>query len=286
MSEAKKKIAVFGPGAIGSAFAFHLSQAGHDVTTVARGKRLQDLQAEGAVVLLDGTRAPITVAAALDPAVAYDLVLVTVLAPQVAALLPALRACAAKRVMFMFNTFDALDPLREAVGAERFCFGFPGGVFASLHDGKLKKAVNRGTTTDDVVWAKVFGEAGIPTAVSHDMHAWLRSHAAMVIPLMSMGVVSAARQAGVSWAEAKQYALALDDGFEIVRALGHRIEPSEVAVLSKLPRLVTTSLLWAMSRTQMSRDLGALGAHEPRMLIDMVAQAAPDQAGTLKAIRP
>ena len=34
------KIAVLGPGGIGSTFAFKLAQAGHAVTVVARGKRL------------------------------------------------------------------------------------------------------------------------------------------------------------------------------------------------------------------------------------------------------
>ncbi|PRQ02089.1 ketopantoate reductase family protein [Enhygromyxa salina] len=279
-------IAVLGAGAIGSTFAYQLATAGHEVTAIARGNHLRQLRADGAVVLENGQRAGVTVQAELDPSVAYDLVLVTVLAPQVDAVLGVLRESAAKRVMFMFNTFEPLDRLREAVGPERFVFGFPGGVFAQLIDGQLRRRILRGTTTGDPAWATVFGAAGIPTLVSADMHAWLRSHAALVIPLMSIGVVVAQRGAGISWMEGRRYAAALAAAFEIVRSLGHRIEPFEVAVLSRTPRIVTTLLLWIMSRTAVLRDLGALGPAEARMLIDMICAAAPGRALALQTIRP
>lgn len=42
------KIAVSGPGGIGSTFAFQLARAGHEVTVVARTKRLAQLQRDGA----------------------------------------------------------------------------------------------------------------------------------------------------------------------------------------------------------------------------------------------
>ena len=57
------KVAVVGPGAIGSAFAYRLARAGHDVTVVGRGKRLEELERDGAIVLVDGERAAVTAAA-------------------------------------------------------------------------------------------------------------------------------------------------------------------------------------------------------------------------------
>src|SRR5262245_4085613 len=126
-------IAIVGPGAIGSSFALYLSRAGHDVTVVARGKRLEQLQRDQAIVPSAGERAKVTVSSALDTAVPYDLLLVTVLAPQVDAALPAISKSAARKVMFMFNTFESLARLREAVGAARFSFGFPA-VLATFDD--------------------------------------------------------------------------------------------------------------------------------------------------------
>src|SRR4051794_7533763 len=113
-------IAIVGPGGIGSTFALYLARAGHDVTVVARGKRLEQLQKEEAIVTATGERAKVTVAAQLDPTTPFDLVLVTVLAPQVDAVLPALSTGKARKVMFMFNMFEPLNRLRDAVGAERF----------------------------------------------------------------------------------------------------------------------------------------------------------------------
>ena len=280
------QIAILGPGAIGSTFAWYLARAGHDVTVVARGARLAWLEKERAIVRGDGERTAVTVAAALDPTIAWDLVLVTVLAPQVAALLPTLRASAARCVMFMFNTFEPLDALREAVGADRFTFGFPGGVFVLLIDGRIHPQVRAGTTVMDARWAKVFGDAGIPTVVEPDMHGWLRAHAAGVASFMALGVLSLARGAGVTWGEAGAHAAAFHAGFGIVRALGHVIRPPVLGVLSRLPRVVVTAAFWALSRTKIARDLGALGTAEPRMLIDMMSAAAPQLAAPLRAIRP
>lgn len=280
------KIAILGPGAIGSTFAWHLSRAGHDVTVVARGARLRWLEEERAIVRGDGERAGVTVASSLDAATPWDLVLVTVLSPQVAAVLPALRASAARRVMFMFNTFEPLEPLREAVGAERFRFGFPGGVFTLLIDGRIHPQVRAGTTVDDAEVAELFNAAGVPTVVERDMQSWLRSHAAMVAPLMSIGVLVHARGAGVTWEEAATHARAFAAGFEIVRAHGNAILPAVLGMSARLPRVVVTALLWMMSRTKMSSDLGRLGAAEPRMLIDMMNTAAPQLAAPLLAIRP
>ena len=134
-------IAIVGPGAIGSTFALHLARAGHDVTVVARGARLARLEQERAIVTTAGQRAPVQVRAALDPTTPWDLVLVTVLDFQVEPLLPVLRQSAAKQVMFMFNTFAPLDRLRDAVGAQRFAFGFPAIVAVLDPKGQLESQV-------------------------------------------------------------------------------------------------------------------------------------------------
>ncbi len=223
------KIAVIGPGGIGSTFAFQLALAGHDVTVVARGERLKQLSRDEAIVNVAG-RVPVQVSATLDGKTPWDLVLVTVLASQVDAVLPELSACAAQRVMFMFNTFESLRRLRHAVRKSRFAFGFPA-ILASIEDGKLRsKIMTRGqlTTVTDETWARIFTEAGILTVVHADMESWLRTHAALVVPVMAVTVAAHARQAGVSWREAMRSARAMDEGFRLVRRLGHTVTPRRV----------------------------------------------------------
>ncbi|OHV03635.1 ketopantoate reductase family protein [Mycobacterium talmoniae] len=53
------RIAVIGPGGIGSTFAFQLANAGHQITVVARGARLDQLRCDGAIVTADGERAAV-----------------------------------------------------------------------------------------------------------------------------------------------------------------------------------------------------------------------------------
>lgn len=283
------KIAIVGPGAIGSTFAWQLSRAGHDVTVVARGARLATLERDQSIVRVDRSlesRASVTVSAALDETVPWDLVLVTVLATQVAAVLPMLAKSAAKRVMFMFNTFESIEPLRAAVGEGRFSFGFPGGVFTLLVDGRIHPQIRPGTTVSDPAIAELFSSAGIPTVVESDMQGWLRAHAAMVAPLMAMSTVVLARDRGATWGECKAYTAAFVAGFDIVRAVGSVPRPRAIASLSRLPKVILGAILWAFSRTKMLRDLGRLGTTEPRMLVDMMSDAAPQLAAPLRAIRP
>ncbi|KYF79229.1 2-dehydropantoate 2-reductase [Sorangium cellulosum] len=282
------KFAIVGPGGIGSTFAFQLARAGHEVTVVARGKRLEQLQRDQAIVKATGERAAVRVSAALDATEAWDLVLVTVLASQVDAVLPALTASAAKSVMFMFNTFEALRRLRDAVGPARFAFGFPA-ILATLDDGKLtSKIVTRGmvTTVTDEAWAKVFTDAGIPAVVHADMESWLRTHAALVVPVMVASVTAHTRQAGLSWTEAMNLARAMEEGLRLVRQLGNTITPEPIARLSRLPTPVVATFLWTLSKVEALRKLGAAGPGEPRTLIDAMAAAAPGQTPALLAIRP
>lgn len=282
------KIAVYGPGPIGSTFAFQLSLAKHDVTVIARNKRLEALQAEGAIATADGRRAPVTVSGTLDPSIAYDLVLVTVLAHQVEAIMPALKASAAKQVMFMFNTFESIEPLREAVGAKRFAFGFPA-IAATLTDGKLRASVfTRGqiTLSTDAEWAKVFTEAGIKTLVHDDIQSWLRTHAVLIASLTALLIPAHARGSGATWAESTRAALAMKEGMAVVKHLGNAVTPTEIGMLSGLPTPMLASVLWGVSRVKSIRDIVAVGPAEPRNLIDAMVRLAPNETKLMQAIRP
>jgi len=282
------KILVIGPGRIGSAFAFHLSLAGHDVSVLARGARLETLLRQGGIVSTDGRRAEIQVLSAFDPMVPYDLVLVTVLAHQVDSLLELIRASAAKSILFMFNTFDTTQRWRDAVGADRFVFGFPT-MIAFLEDDRLRSVVNGPgmvTTLTSPYWATVLKRAGLPTEVESDIDSWLRSHAAFVVPMMVAAQWTWQRSHPLSWTEARQLMRAMREGMTLVRTLGHTIKPRMIAFLARLPAPLLTALLWAFSRTAAVRDMGAFGPGEVRSLIDAMAIVGPHQTNTLQSIRP
>lgn len=283
------RIAIIGPGGIGSTFALQLAKAGHHITVVARGARLDQLRCDGAIVTAHGERAAVEVAEQLDPATDWDLVLVTVLASQVEVLLPDLGRSAAQTVMFMFNTVESFDRLRTAVGSHRFAFGFPS-ILASVNGGLLtSRIVRRGmlTTVTDPLWAKLFSDAGIPTTVHSDMQSWLRSHAALVVPLMVAGNTAYQRGAGLSRAEGVQVARAMQEGFRLVRHLGSVVTPTPVALLSRAPAPALAALLWTLTRGNVFRRAIAMGpSAEARALIDQMSAVWPGHTPALVAIRP
>lgn len=282
------KILLVGPGRIGSAFAFHLALAGHTVDVLARGRRLEELRREPAIVAVDGRRAPVTVVSAIDATVPYDLVLVTILAHHVDALVPALAASAAKTILFMFNTFDKTDRWRSALGAERLAHGFPN-MQAFFEAGRLRSVVDGPgmvTTVSSAKWAELLRQAGMPTEVEPDMDSFLRTHVAFAVPLMIAGQLTWQRGSELSWREARRLTAALLEALALVRALGHTLKPGYVALLAKAPALVLTGAVWLFSRTAAVKDVGEFGPDEVRALIDAMAAAGPGRTAKLLAIRP
>ena len=196
-----QRIAVVGVGRIGSTFAFQLARQGqHDVTAIARpdSARLGQLRRDGGIVNVEGERAEVRVSDTLDEQVPYDLVLVTLLARQVGAVLPSLQRSAARWVLFMFNCFEP-ERLRDAVGAGRCSFGMPF-VQANLDaDGKLRASIGAGgqkTKLSRQDWVDVFVAAGLPAVLEPEMLLWLRCHVPLCVAFESVSVAGMRRGGG------------------------------------------------------------------------------------------
>ena len=290
------RIAVIGVGKIGSTFAFQLARAGHhDVTVVARpgSARLRRLREDSGIVDAKGQRADVRVTDALDERVAYDLVIVTLLACQVDAVLPALRRSAAGCVQFMFNTFDP-ERLRDAVGADRCSFGMPF-VQATLDEaGRLKAAIGAGgqkTRMGRQRWVDVFAAAGLPAVLEPDMPLWLRCHVPMCVAFESVSVAGVRRGGGASWGESMVIARGVHESFALIRGLGDRVYPQGKAVINASPAPVVAALLWSLSRVTSFRQLLATGIDECRALVDVMVAAAPRadppvRVARIQAMRP
>jgi 2-dehydropantoate 2-reductase len=281
------KICILGAGAVGTSFAVHLALAGHDVTLVARGARLDKLTRDGGVIATSPPTTPtparVTVATAVDPTCAWDLVLVTVLAHQLdAALLGVLKSCPeSTTVMFMFTTFAPLDEYRNAVGASRCVFGFPiiDARFVEP-DGALKHVfISTGSRTlvADDKWCGVLAAAGIPTNLEPAdlMQSWQRTHAGLTIGVIGLMNRAAARNGGVSWAEASLAARAVHAALSVVRRAGDHITPAPVAAVHAMPNAVLAALFWAVSRWSSQRDrIKSLGTREYVALTEALLRLA------------
>ena len=232
------RIAILGVGNIGSTFAFQLARiGGHDVTAVARpgSKRLEQLRRDGAIVNVQGERASVHVTEALDEQTPFDIVIVTLLAHQIDAILPALRRSKAGCVQFMFNTFDS-ERLRDAVGPERCAFGM-NFVQATLdHDGRLKATIGAGgqkTLMDQQCWVGLFTASGLPARVERNMPLWLRCHVPLCVAFESVSVAGVKRGGGASWKEALTLARGVHASFGLIKKLGHPIYPRGKAMIDR-----------------------------------------------------
>ena len=270
-------IAVVGVGAIGSTFAYHLARAGHDVTAVARpgSSRFLQLQRDEAVVLRSGERAGMRVADRLDEEVAYDLVLVTMLAHQIDAVLPALSRSNAAALQFMFNNFEP-ERLSKAVGEGRSTFGMPFVMSTLDNNGRLETRANPGQKTlhGDARWAQLFTAAGMPSAFEPEMPLWLRCHAPICIAMESICVAGQRRAGGATWREAVIVAHGLRSCFAIVKALGYSLYPPSKSTLASCPVPVLACMLWLASRVPSFRRLLSQGLLECRAIADVIALAA------------
>ncbi|KAL3134327.1 hypothetical protein ABBQ38_006585 [Trebouxia sp. C0009 RCD-2024] len=206
----KLHIAVFGAGCIGSMFAWHLVRdGGHEVTVVARGARLAQLQADKAILNRSNDRAEVTVSANLDPTVSYDLLLVSVKGNQVTEALPTLQASTAKTIMFNSVTFSPLALMQNAVGGDRFAYGFPK-FPAFMKEGKLvntKISSFTPTIVTQAQWVQLFNDAHIPSRLTPcDMDSYMRAHVAAATPLLTLCSIAHMRGTGITWAEACKHA--------------------------------------------------------------------------------
>lgn len=195
------KTLVFGAGPLGSLLAARLHDAGGDVTVLARGRRLQDINNHG-IVLESGIDGPRTVTKvrtveSLEPEDRYDLVMVVMRKNQAEEILPVLAANRnTPNVLFMMNNFAGFDPLVEALGKDRVMVGFPlpggervGHVMRIVPvDRKHRYTIPIGEVdglirerTEEVARLLRTME-GYKVQIRRDMDAWLKYHVAALMP--------------------------------------------------------------------------------------------------------
>jgi 2-dehydropantoate 2-reductase len=265
----KMKILVYGAGVLGSLYAARLKESGHDVTVLARGRRFDEIRAQGIVLehALNGKRTTTAVAvtAELKADDGYDLILVVMRQNQIAEILPKL-AANKKSALMVFMVCNPLGYAKwlEAVGRDRLLVGYAGAggtrvdgvvyyhVVSPLLQPTTFGEPNGGITERVRTLAQVFKQAGFPTAVSPAMDAWQKTHVAWVSP-MANGLYMAG---GSGDALAKRPDVvclmiqAIREGFAVLRALDVPVTPGKLKAFEfiPLPFLVFVLRLWARTK--------------------------------------
>lgn len=233
-------------------------------TVVARphSARLGQLLASSGIVSVEGEHVAVGVTDTLDEDLPYDLVVVTLLAHQVDAVLPALKRSAANNILFMFNNFEP-ERLRDAIGPGRSAFGMPFLQASFDTHGRLKSivgAAGQKTKLSDQRWVDLFSRAGLPAVLETEMVLWLRCHVPLCVAFESISIAAVRRGTGASWGEALVVARGIHESFRLIRGLGYPIYPSGKVWLDRSPASLITAMLWSISRVRSFRELLATGA--------------------------
>jgi 2-dehydropantoate 2-reductase len=272
------KILVYGAGVLGSLYAARLKSAGHAVSILARGERAAELRTHG--ILLHAinkekyTLIPIDVVESLEPEDAYDLVIVLVRSSQTASVLPALAANRnTPNVLFLGNNAGGPEKALEMLGRERVLVGFAGA--GGIRDDHAvcyieAKRGDQGATVigelngditqrlERIQWA--FRNTGLPVVFSRDIDAWLKTHAAVVLPIAC--AIYAAGGDNYRLANTPDAVVlmvrAMREGFNALRKLGVPITPTKLSMMERLPEPLLVFRLRRMLDTQFA-EIGLAG---------------------------
>jgi 2-dehydropantoate 2-reductase len=269
VEESEMKVLVYGAGVLGSLYAARLQESGHDVTVLARGKRFDEIEAQGIVLehALTGIRSVTAVAVTreLKPDDSFDLVLVVMRRNQVADVLPALAANkGSAQVVFMVNNPLGYGEWLQAVGRDRLLVGFAGAggtrvdgvvyyhVVSPLLQPTTFGEPEGGVTERVRAIARVFRQAGFPTAVCPDMAGWQKTHVAWV-SAMANGLYMAGGSGDGMASRPDVVRLtvrAIREGFVVLRALGVPVTPGKLRAFEWIPMPILVAVLRAWARTR------------------------------------
>ncbi|MRR29070.1 ketopantoate reductase family protein [bacterium] len=261
------KILVYGAGVLGSLYAARFFQCGYDVTLLARGKRYDEIAQNGVILegAISGERmvCRVPVCQTLEPEDEYDLIVVLVRADQVAGLLPALAANRSKQILFMVNNPNGYAEWAKAVGRERLLLGFAGAggtrengvvryheVSPILQPTTLAELNGRKTEQIKII-ARLFKNAGFPTAISTNMDAWQKTHIAWVSPVANAILAAGGDGRALSQRPDLLRLLveSIHESFAVLRRLKIPVTPSKLKSLTAMPKWLTRWIIKEWSKT-------------------------------------
>jgi 2-dehydropantoate 2-reductase len=266
------KILVYGAGVIGSIFAGMLAKNNYPITVLARGKRLEEIQRDGIVLIhaLTNQKSIVRVNA-IDTLKAddmYDYIIIAVQNTQIDAILPILAENISKNLVFVVNNPLGYEKWIASVGKERIMIGFPsaggerknGSVYYFIGTGFAR--IFQSTTFGELSGNKterlaklieIFKKSGFAPTTSNNMDAWQKTHVAVVVPIANaLYQFDSNNYLLAKSSEAiKQMILSIRENFHILKTSGYKIEPRKLHYYY-LPLFILTPLFKIIMRTKIA----------------------------------
>jgi 2-dehydropantoate 2-reductase len=250
----KSRILIIGAGVNGSAVASGLFTGGVDVTVLARGRRLEELQAEGIVIenpfnhKRTITRVPLI--DHLAPEDIYDFILVIVRKNQALDLLPLLSQNHSPNIVFMGNNLVGPAEFINLLGRERVMMG---AVYAAgKREGSLIRALvfkSAGSPFGEIDGsitprlkrlASILHQGGFKVELSSNIVDAQMTHGVgvAIIAMLVLKHGGKIRQLARSSDDLKLFVAARREGQGLIRHLGHQVIPKSEALLVKFPSFI------------------------------------------------
>ena len=284
------KVLVYGAGVIGGQLVHALIKSGNDVTVIARGAWKETIQKDGLrihhyIQKKDTTDHPRVLEKPNDEP--YDIVFAVMQYRQMEKILNDLAAVNSDVVVLVGNNLSVSEMedhvLKASPSPKKILFGFgstagtrENGKLTTVHtgDGKLTvgKAHEEASEEEKALLKNAFKGSRLSISWCDDMDAWLKYHAAYILPIVYLCYKTSCDLKRSTKEERKLLLDAVRDAYHLLMELGYPVRPVgddkslEPGLVNKLVKLV---IYW-MSRTR----IGALCTtehcrHAPKEMEDL-----------------
>ncbi|MBN2154665.1 MAG: ketopantoate reductase family protein [Candidatus Lokiarchaeota archaeon] len=261
------KILVYGAGVLGSLLASLMKRAGTDVSILARGQRLREIEEKGIVIenLVSETitTTPIeTIKEKLSKETQFDLIIVIMQKTQVHTILPDLaNFSTTATILFVGNNGTAIEDYKDRINPNRILLGFfsaggmrQGHLMKVVFDPKVTRFYLGETSGDKTPRVKdiklLLEKAGLNVIISENIDSWLKTHIAWVSPLANLYYMlkKQTKELHESSEEMEVAVQAVIEGVEVLKKLRYPILPEsfeqEIADLEVLKRKIILMFQW------------------------------------------
>ncbi len=268
------KVLIYGAGVIGGQLCHALSACGNDVTVIARGEWAKTLRAEGLrirhyIQRKDTVDRPRVLEAPDENH--YDVVFAVMQYRQMEKILSDLARIDSPIVVLTGNNLSAAEMeariLKESPSPKTILFGFgstagtrENGRLTTVHtgDGRLIVGKSREEVPAPVraVLDQVFSGSRLSVACCDNMDAWLKYHAAVILPIVYLCYKTGCDLKKSTRPERRLMLDAVGDAYHLLMEMGYPVRPvgDEKFLKPGISRTMMTLIIYLMSRTR----LGAL----------------------------
>ncbi|MCD8153961.1 MAG: ketopantoate reductase family protein [Clostridiales bacterium] len=265
------KILIYGAGVIGCELA-HMLCKKNDITLLARGRWKETIDSNGLVirhyVQRKTTVDRLKTIDSLEPSDQYDLIFVVMQASQLPEVVPIIAENASPHIVFVGNNMTAQETARLAMTKcpveKEIAFGFQGtagrrenGTVISIHagvgmtvggcDAPLSQAFQKKLNT-------AFAGTGYRLTWENQMDAWLKCHAACVLPMCYVCYITGGHLSKTTHRLRKAILDADLEGYRVLQKLGFPILPSgDEKWFSGLKRPIMAAIFFVIYKTPIGR---------------------------------